>query len=316
MLPARFRVKETLMARSKLVALARSLTLAASVGAPCLAHAADLLPPPPPPPMAPPPVDVGGGWYLRGDVGVSALRLNKFEGTDRAGFIGPEGGYQREQTEIGDQAFAGAGVGYQFNAWLRGDVTAEYRTSANLSFGESYANCFSGSCEGLTPPFPRGYDFYKGHISTIVAMANGYVDLGTWYGVTPFIGAGIGSAFHRTSTMTDFGAGTALGGIGVIQGRDTTSLAWALHAGLAMNVTPNLKLEVGYRYLNMGTAKTGTLQCFETSICPDTTYKFKDIEAHDVKVGFRYMLGGFAAAPLPPIMPDYQPAPGPLVRKY
>ncbi|MER2289120.1 porin family protein, partial [Methylobacterium brachiatum] len=38
------------MARSKLNALVRSLTLAASVGAPCLAAAADLLPPPPPPP--------------------------------------------------------------------------------------------------------------------------------------------------------------------------------------------------------------------------------------------------------------------------
>jgi opacity protein-like surface antigen len=58
------------MARSKLVALVRTLTLAASVGAPSLAAAADLLPPPPPPPYAPP-IEVGGGWYLRGDVGAS-----------------------------------------------------------------------------------------------------------------------------------------------------------------------------------------------------------------------------------------------------
>ena len=65
------------MGRSKLAALARSLTLLASVGAPSFALAADLgLPPPPPPPPAPIPVDVGGGWYLRGDVGVGASELD------------------------------------------------------------------------------------------------------------------------------------------------------------------------------------------------------------------------------------------------
>ena len=298
------------MARSKLVVLARTLTLAASVGAPCLAHAADLLPPPPPPPVAPP-VEIGGGWYLRGDVGVSALRLNKFEGYDKAGYPQPDGGYVAEQREIGDQAFAGAGIGYQFNPWLRGDITAEYRTSASLRFGESYV----GGYDSWGNPV-KGLDFYNGHISTIVAMANGYFDLGTWYGVTPFIGAGVGTAFHHTSAMTDFGAGTAAGGAGIIRAHDSNSLAWALHAGLAMDVTPNLKLEVGYRYLNLGNAKTGTLSCFNQDDCPGTVYKFKNIEAHDVKVGFRYLLGGVAAAPLPPIMPDYQPAPGPLVRKY
>ena len=40
----------------------------------------------------------------------------------------------------------------------------------------------------------------------------------------------------------------------------------------------------------------------------------KDIEAHDVKIGLRYYLGGLVAAPLPPLMPE--PIPGPPVRKY
>ena len=34
--------------------------------------------------------------------------------------------------------------------------------------------------------------------------------------------------------------------------RSTTNFAWALMAGLDFNVTQNLKLELGYRYLNMG----------------------------------------------------------------
>ncbi len=304
------------MARSRLRALARSLTLAASVGAPCLAHAADLLPLPPPPPPPPPPVEVGGGWYLRGDVGVSALRLNKFEGVDKVGYPQPEGGYVREQLEIGDQAFAGAGVGYQFNAWLRGDITAEYRTSASLRFGESFAVAGYYDHGGNYIPGGKGLDFYNGHISSVVAMANGYIDLGNWYGATPFIGGGVGTAFHHTSSMTDFGAGTAAGGAGVIAAHHTTSFAWALHAGVGFAVTPNLKLEVAYRYMNLGDAKTGVLTCLTQDSCPGTTYKFKEIEAHDVKVGFRYLLGGVAVAAMPPLMSDYQPAPGPLVRKY
>ena len=44
------------------------------------------------------------------------------------------------------------------------------------------------------------------------------------------------------------------------------------------------------------------------------TIKANDIEAHDVKIGLRYYLGGLVAAPLPPLMPE--PIPGPLVRKY
>ncbi len=45
------------------------------LGAPALA--ADLLPPPPPPPPLPAPVEVGSGWYLRGDYTASDFRHPK-----------------------------------------------------------------------------------------------------------------------------------------------------------------------------------------------------------------------------------------------
>ena len=34
--------------------------------------------------------------------------------------------------------------------------------------------------------------------------------------------------------------------------------AWALHAGVAYNVTNNFKMELAYRYLNMGDVNTST----------------------------------------------------------
>ena len=34
-------------------------------------------------------------------------------------------------------------------------------------------------------------------------MFNGYADLGTWSGVTPYVGAGVGFAYNKLSGFTD-----------------------------------------------------------------------------------------------------------------
>ena len=149
-----------------------------------------------------------------------------------------------------------------------------------------------------------------------MGSANGYVDLGTWCGFTPYLGGGVGTAFHQVSGFTDIGAGTAAGGFGTAKDKNTTSLAWAAQAGVSYNVTPNFKVDVGYRYIDMGSAKSGTVVCENSPDCAGATYKVKDITSHDVKIGVRYLLGGAVAAPLPPLAPAYEPAPGPLVRKY
>ena len=53
--------------------------VAVATSAPALA--ADLLPPPPPPPP-PVVVEVGTGWYLRGDVGVGSQDFRSVDGAD------------------------------------------------------------------------------------------------------------------------------------------------------------------------------------------------------------------------------------------
>ena len=295
------------MSRTKLAVLARSLTLLASVGAPCLASAADLLPPPPPPPM-PAPIEVGGGWYLRGDVGVGAADYDSVTTVLHApGQVLPPG-YKITNAVLGDSYFAGAGVGYQFNNFLRGDITGEYRGYDRFGFVERFA--LNGG---------PGIDVDSGKLRSIVVMGNGYFDLGTWYGLTPYIGGGVGTAFHQVSGFIDQGAGNAAGGFGGSKPKDTTSLAWALHAGISYDVTPNFKVDVGYRYMDLGQARTGVVECVGNG-CPYAQYRLNDITSHDVKIGLRYLLGGVAvAAPLPPLVPDYAPPPpprGPIVRKY
>ncbi|MCE4223773.1 porin family protein [Methylobacterium sp. C25] len=290
------------MGRSKLHALARSLTLMASVGAPCLAHAADLLPPPPPPPM-PAPVDVGGGWYLRGDVGVGAAEFEKV--TTNLGVTGAAlpAGYAITDRTAGDQFFAGAGVGYQFNSFLRGDITGEYRGGGDLHYVERFP------LNGGT-----GIDTNSGKFRSIVTMANGYIDLGTWWCLTPYIGGGVGVAFNQISGYQDIGAGTAAGGFGTAPTKNSTNLAWAAQAGVTYDVTPNFKVDVGYRYLNMGHAKTGPVACVNDPTCSFASYKVSELTSHDVKIGLRYLIGAAGAAPLPALAPAYEPAP--LVRKY
>ena len=301
------------MSRSKLSALVRSVTLLASVGAPCLALAADLLPPPPPEPL-PPPVEIGGGWYLRGDVGVGATEVSSVQTIIPGGADLPDG-YRIDRKTVSDQFFAGGGVGYQFNNFLRGDITGEYRGGSRLAFSDSY-NVFDGNgdqvFDNLGKPY-KSINIYNGDLSSVVVMANGYIDLGTWYGVTPFVGGGAGYAFHTVKGFHDVGSGGATGGYGIARDKNSSSFAWSAQAGLAYAVTPNVSLELAYRYMDLGTVKTGNVECANNG-CAYASYRAKDVTSQDVKVGMRWMLGGFAGAPLPPLGADYQH--GPVVRKY
>jgi opacity protein-like surface antigen len=261
-------------------------------GANASALAADLLPPPLPEP--PPPPIAFGGWYLRGDVGVGANELSSVSSR----FTNPTVLVPApviNAVTIGDSAFAGAGVGYQFNNWFRFDVTAEYRTAAQYSAIQSYSNLWNLQCGA------RCYDLYHGQHSAAVFLANAYFDLGTWYGITPYVGGGVGAGVNWLQNFYDISAQPA-GGFGFAQNRMPTNFAWQVGAGLAYNVSPNLKLEVGYRYLDLGKMSTGTIIC-QGGGCPGEVQSFY-LASHDVRLGFRY------------ILPTLTPPPPPLIRKY
>ncbi len=271
------------------------IAMLVATGATSGAKAADLLPPPPPLEAPPPPVDFGG-WYLRGDVGVGALQMTSWRSTlqpyDEVGDSLAGNLIVPSYNSIGDQAFAGAGFGYQFNNWFRVDFTGEYRTEANYRAVIVAAN--------PSPPGFLGGDYYTAGLSTALFMANGYVDLGNWRGFTPFIGAGVGVAAHRFSGLTDTGAG-----IGVAQDSYPTNFAWSVTGGVGFNITHNLKLEISYRYLDMGKITSNPIQCLNPQGCFQEVHSF-NIASNDVRIGLRYLLGG-EPHPLPP---------PPLVAKY
>ena len=127
-----------------------------------------------------------------------------------------------------------------------------------------------------------------------VVLGNAYVDLGTWWCITPFIGAGVGGARVSINNFTDAGI-TNIGGIvspSVAFGDNVSkwNFAWAAHAGLAYKVTPSFTVELAYRYLDMGDGLTGDLRTFDGTNGINNPTTFKNITSHDLKLGVRWDL--------------------------
>lgn len=283
------------MGACKTFALAGALVM----GATAVATGADMPPPPMPAyPVAPLRGSIdASGIYLRGDVGMGSMGDAKASYQNLGSFTPTSLTYQNGS--MGNVGFFGLGVGYQFNSWLRFDVTGELRGTAKLDFNDKW-----------TTPTLTGTNSVRGHLNSSVFLANAYVDLGNWHGLTPFLGAGAGVVYHKVSRLDDSGTNspnpqttppTINLSSGSFDGKSKTNFAWALMAGVAYDVTPNVKLELGYRYLNMGKAESGTACAFS---CPPNSYvRFRDIQSHDIKFGVRWLLGG----------PEYAPPPMPIV---
>ena len=157
------------------------LASAALFGLASTALAADLLPPPPVD-LPPPPAMSGGadysGWYLRGDVGIGLNRAptglatspNPLLNAGAAGaFLSANATDTFNNPSLSESSLYDVGIGYQYNNWLRGDVTVELRGGAHFQALEVVND----------PTFPGGTtaqfaDFYRANVRTYLGMANGY----------------------------------------------------------------------------------------------------------------------------------------------
>jgi opacity protein-like surface antigen len=249
------------MAKLSTYALAGALAVAL---APVAGYAADLPEPPLLEPL-PEPVEFGSSWYLRGDVGYKVYRNPKvsYAGT----------GFRSE--DLDDTAVIGGGVGYKFNSWIRADLTLDYEFKSDF---KGRLLCVSAPCGGGGAGL---YSSEKAKISAWTPLANVYADLGTWHGITPYIGAGVGASYIKVSNYKY----TNPNGVSGSQKSDSDwSFSWALMAGVGYNVTDNLIIDAGYRYLNLGDGQAKVVSGSGGKV------KFDDLQAHEFRVGFRYML--------------------------
>jgi opacity protein-like surface antigen len=260
-----------------------------------MALAADMAIAPPPMSYAPPPADFGG-WYLRGDIGFSNQRVDNVRNTNAALYTGLTS--FQETTGFDTGGIYQLGVGYQFNHWFRVDVTGQYRGNSNFH-GLDLISFPNGGAAGF------GADNYNAQKSEWLFLANAYADLGTWWCITPYVGAGIGTARVSIANFTDSGVGSLAGGgvgpsfVSAANGSQW-NFAWALHAGLAYKVNPNLAVELGYSYVNLGNGTTGVDAAFDGS-AGGHVFQFHNITSHDLKLGVRWNLDS-PPAYVPPLV--------------
>jgi opacity protein-like surface antigen len=246
-----------------------------------------------------PPVQDFGGWYLRGDVGITSQHAKNISNPldTTLNVSGPN----YVGTGLSGAGSFDVGVGYAFNNWLRGDLTAEYRNSSTLR-GSVYGqfSAFGGNFSDV--------DNYSANVSSFVFMANAYADLGTWWCITPFVGAGVGTAYNRISSFRDDGLTTFNGltaGTQFAADNSKFGLAWALHAGLAYKVNNNFTVELAYRYLDLGTATTGSTNFAFSSpgVLGTHAWTVNNLTSQDLRIGVRWTCC------------EVEPAPMPLIRK-
>lgn len=232
-----------------------------------------------PEPMAIPSV---GGWYLRGDIGYKYYQAPKTELSNPlyGGGQYTTGGHDQLVNEsLGAAADFGIGVGYKFNEYFRTDLTLDYETPARFK-GSLWCDYNTTSCNSS----PNGgyYDTERAKIAAYTALLNGYADLGTYNGFTPYVGAGVGASYLQTSSIRSSNYGSDGSSI---EGDGNWNFAWALMAGVSYAVNQNLSVDLGYRYLNLGDAKTkGVTDSFGQT----TGLKYNNIQAHEVRLGLRY----------------------------
>ncbi|MBI4275315.1 MAG: porin family protein [Rhizobiales bacterium] len=259
------------------------------------ASAADMPAPPPVVIQQPLPVqECCETWYLRGDIGMSQQKVKsihniQFDTATNFRFL-DSGGFDAAP-------FFGLGFGYQFNNWFRADFTGEYRGKANFHALDSFSNAGTVNTNE-----------YTASKSEWLFLLNAYADLGTWWHITPFVGAGIGTTRNTIDHYRD--NNIIAGGGGWAPSASKWQFAWALHAGLAYKVTNNVTAEFAYRYLNLGDAETGDpLNLNGTNQVLNNPTTFNTITSHDLKFGLRWSFCCEADAYRPQPQPVYAPPP-------
>lgn len=244
------------------------------------------------------PVSQASGWYLRGDAGYSA---NKIRGAHF--FQGGSAAFDRDfdSAKMKSSFGLGGGVGYQINDVLRTDATLDYLFKSD----------FRGSTTGGCGVLPNGPCTSR-DISSMTAwslMANAYVDFGTWYSITPYVGAGIGGTrinwkgLNNTSCET----GNPLNCDASVDhgGKKSWRFTYALMAGASVDLRCDLKADIGYRYRRV--TKGDMFAYDRVGGGPGFDRGFN---IHEGRVGLRYLFNACEhqayAEPLPVEMPVYK----------
>lgn len=230
------------------------------------------------------PVEVGSGWYLRGDVGYNASTNPRGDFTYRTFNAGAYSDHTATSADLSDEFTFGLGVGYSFTDMLRGDVTVS-RLSSDFSG--------SGPCNAALGPDCRTVG--ESELTAYAALANAYVDLGTFVGFTPYVGAGAGFTYVNWDDMQSSnycgGVPCAANPGATHPGESDWRFTYALMAGVAYDLSENMKLDLGYRYMKV---KDGDMFGWDADSAAEGARGMQGrdpgLSTHEVRLGLRFEL--------------------------
>lgn len=228
------------------------------------------------------PVDVGG-WYIRGDID---YHKPSWRGADYVVYGPPPGSSVFTSGKLKGALSLGAGVGYQVNDHFRVDFTGDYWFKSKFRGSTCVGACATTEVSNL---------------STYLLLANAYADLGTWNGITPYIGAGIGGAHIKWDRVYDPNTTETN------PGSKNWRFAYALMAGASYCLTDHWKLDAGYRFTHIQGGRMFDWQVNQSGPGFD-----KGFNVHEVRGGLRYQFGGSSSCSPPPA---YEPTPEPVYTK-
>jgi opacity protein-like surface antigen len=226
-----------------------------------------------PAPVYAAPAQVGGAsCYFRSSIGYSWSRDTSVQWT----------GTTFANEEMGN-SWVGAGAlgcGSAGDRGLRGEL--ELASRGKKSFK---ADITSVPVDPLAPPF---YDGDPAHTSVknYTGMVNVYYDMGNHGGFVPYVGAGVGASYNKMSNV--YFTGPTIFYNEVI-GANQLSLAWALMAGVEYKFSQRASLDIGYRYIDMGSVHSDH---GDTGNNWNPRFKLDDLAAHELMVGVRYKFCG------------------------
>ena len=195
-----------------------------------------------------------GGWYIRGDLGYNAslsgddVKLSKYDANDNS-----YENFKFDSSRLDGDFALSAGAGYQFNDYFRTDVTLDY-----FKADWDASSVHNGPCSGAQLGGTKCAYKFKDGMNALSLLANGYVDLGTVWGLTPYIGAGAGvaSVDWKTMTTTKSCVGNTCDTSVKYQreeseGIESWRFSYALMAGVSYDIAAHTKLDFGYRYADI-----------------------------------------------------------------
>jgi opacity protein-like surface antigen len=214
-----------------------------TLGAAGQASAADL----PIKAVAPLPVDVRN-WYVELEGGVAILRPSKAD----PGLIygDPSVGRFNYNSDLGTSTggTVGARLGYVFNPLFRADISLNFmgwNVAGMYGCSPGTQNsCIRGPGNNSLNAARTAYSF--------VEMVNGYIDFAPFMGghfsrLQPYLTAGVGAAqnhLDKNCVSCDYGTSNGT--------NTNNTFAWDVGAGTRIDLFPDLKLDVAYRYYHLG----------------------------------------------------------------